>query len=107
MATGPKITLRDLPMAVRQAGTTKLPGGVSPTEAFGEKASPLDLHEREEIDRPGARSHGRQRQRRCQKARHQPPHAASKNQRDEPDPSLENHRAKCERHGSSAWGMRE
>src|SRR5207248_313857 len=29
MATGPKITLRDLPMAVRQAATAKLPGGVS------------------------------------------------------------------------------
>ena len=47
MATGPKITLRDLPMAVRQAATAKLPGGVSPTEAFGEKTSPLDLHETE------------------------------------------------------------
>src|SRR5437762_2167606 len=45
MATGPKITLRDLPIAVRQAATAKLPGGVSPTEAFGEKTSPLDLHE--------------------------------------------------------------
>jgi DNA-binding NtrC family response regulator len=47
MATGPKITLRDLPIAVRQAATAKLPGGVSPTEAFGEKTSPLDLHETE------------------------------------------------------------
>ena len=47
MATGPKITLRDLPMAVRQAARAKLPGGVSPTEAFGEKTSPLDLHETE------------------------------------------------------------
>src|SRR5438034_11505812 len=47
MATGPKITLRDLPMAVRQAATAKLPGGVSATEAFGEKTSPLDLHETE------------------------------------------------------------
>src|SRR5213596_2982020 len=47
MATGPKITLRDLPTAVRQAATAKLPGGVSPTEAFGEKTSPLDLHETE------------------------------------------------------------
>ena len=47
MATGLKITLRDLPMAVRQAATAKLPGGVSPTEAFGEKISPLDLHETE------------------------------------------------------------
>jgi transcriptional regulator of acetoin/glycerol metabolism len=47
MVTGPKITLRDLPTAVRRAATTKLPGGVSPTEAFGEKTSPLDLHETE------------------------------------------------------------
>jgi DNA-binding NtrC family response regulator len=47
MATGKQITLRDLPMAVRQAATGKLPGGVSPTEAFGEKTSPLDLHETE------------------------------------------------------------
>src|SRR5438128_585341 len=47
MATGPKVTLRDLPMAVRQAATAKLPGGVSATEAFGEKTSPLDLHETE------------------------------------------------------------
>src|SRR5881398_3944730 len=47
MATGKQITLRDLPMAVRQAATAQLPGGVSPTVAFGEKASPLDLHETE------------------------------------------------------------
>jgi DNA-binding NtrC family response regulator len=47
MATGKQITLRDLPMALRQAATAKLPGGVLPTEAFGEKTSPLDLHETE------------------------------------------------------------
>src|SRR5438270_1248774 len=47
MATGQQITLRDLPMAVRQAARAKLPGGVSPTTAFGEKTSPLDLHETE------------------------------------------------------------
>src|SRR5438874_4975496 len=47
MATGKQITLRDLPIAVRQAATAKLPGGVSATEAFGEKTSPLDLHETE------------------------------------------------------------
>src|SRR6201987_5273245 len=47
MATGKQITLRDLPMAVRQAATAKFPGGVSATEAFGEKTSPLDLHETE------------------------------------------------------------
>src|SRR5262249_16830436 len=50
MATGKQITLRDLPMAVRQTASPAvagLPGGVSPTEAFGEKTSPLDLHETE------------------------------------------------------------
>jgi two-component system, NtrC family, response regulator AtoC len=47
MATGKQVTLRDLPAAVRQAATAKLPGGVSPTEASGEKTSPLDLHETE------------------------------------------------------------
>jgi DNA-binding NtrC family response regulator len=47
MATGKQITLRDMPAAVRQVTTAKLPGGVSPTEAFGEKTSPLDLHETE------------------------------------------------------------
>src|SRR5215211_5433435 len=47
MATAKQITLRDLPMAVRQAATPKLPGGVSPTEAFGQKSRPLDLHETE------------------------------------------------------------
>src|SRR2546423_3152214 len=47
MATGKQITLRDLPMAVRQAARAKLPAGVSVTEAFAEKTSPLDLHETE------------------------------------------------------------
>src|SRR5215468_2038134 len=47
MATGKQITLRDLPVAVRQVATATLPGGISPTEAFAEKASPLDLHETE------------------------------------------------------------
>src|SRR5438477_2324802 len=47
MATGPKITLRDLPPAVRQAAGASLPRGISPAKAFGEKASPLDLHETE------------------------------------------------------------
>jgi len=47
MATGKLITLRDLPTAVRQTAIEKLPGGVSPTEAFGEKTSPLDLAETE------------------------------------------------------------
>src|SRR5262245_29560726 len=46
MATGPKITLRDLPTAVRQSARAKLPHGVS-AQAFGDKASPLDLHETE------------------------------------------------------------
>src|SRR5213596_4377575 len=49
MATGPKITLRDLPMAVRQAARPMSPRGISAAEAFGvgEKSSPLDLHETE------------------------------------------------------------
>src|SRR6202022_1805262 len=47
MATGPKITLRDLPMAVRQPAGATLPRGISPANAFGEKSSPLDLHETE------------------------------------------------------------
>src|SRR5215510_2483906 len=46
MATGKQITLRDLPIPVRQAARARLPGGVS-AEAFGEKTSPLDLHETE------------------------------------------------------------
>src|SRR6195256_422832 len=47
MASGPKITVRDLPSAVRQAAGASLPRGISPSKAFGEKASPLDLHETE------------------------------------------------------------
>src|SRR5213083_1626355 len=47
MATGPKITLRDLPIAVRQAAGTVSPRGISAAKAFGEKTSPLDLHETE------------------------------------------------------------
>ena len=47
MATGPKITLRDLPMALRQAAGTSLPRGISPAKAFGEKMNPLDLQETE------------------------------------------------------------
>jgi two-component system response regulator AtoC len=44
MATGLKVTLRDLPTAVRQAAGAPLPRGISPAKAFAEKASPLDLH---------------------------------------------------------------
>src|SRR5436189_966208 len=47
MATGPAITVRDLPMAVRQAAGAALPRGISPAKAFAEKTSPLDLHETE------------------------------------------------------------
>src|SRR6202790_227263 len=47
MATGPKITVRDLPMALRQAASAVLPHGMSPTKAFGGRTSPLDLHETE------------------------------------------------------------
>ncbi len=45
MASGPKITLRELPMAVRQAtGGGSLPGAATSVQAFGEKSSPLDIH---------------------------------------------------------------
>ena len=47
MATGPKVTVRDLPPSLRQASGASLPRGISPTKAFGEKTSPLDLHETE------------------------------------------------------------
>ncbi|PYJ07726.1 MAG: transcriptional regulator, partial [Verrucomicrobia bacterium] len=47
MAHGPKITLRDLPVNVRQAIGSSLPGGITPSKAFGEKSSALDLHETE------------------------------------------------------------
>jgi DNA-binding NtrC family response regulator len=47
MATGPGITVRDLPSALRQVADVKLPRGISPTKAFGGRASPLDLHETE------------------------------------------------------------
>src|SRR5213595_2853249 len=47
MATGPKITLRDLPTAVRQAAGAASPRGISAGKAFEEKSSPLDLHETE------------------------------------------------------------
>jgi len=47
MANGPKITLRELPMTVRQGAPRMLPGGVTPSKAWSEKASPLDLHETE------------------------------------------------------------
>jgi two-component system response regulator AtoC len=47
MATGSKITVRDLPPSLRQAAGTTLPRGISPAKAFGEKSSPLDLHETE------------------------------------------------------------
>ena len=44
MATGAKVTLRDLPAAVRQAAGAALPAGITRTKAFDEKARPLDLH---------------------------------------------------------------
>jgi len=47
MGTGPKITVRDLPMALRQAAGAALPRGISAAKAFGEKSSPLDIRETE------------------------------------------------------------
>src|SRR5947199_2415 len=41
------ITPRDLPSALRQAAGAALPRGISAARAFGEKTSPLDLHETE------------------------------------------------------------
>ncbi len=46
MATGPKITVRDLPMNVRQAAGANLPGGM-PSKAFGGRTSGFDLYETE------------------------------------------------------------
>ena len=47
MSVGPKVTVRDLPPSLRQAAGATLPRGISPSKAFGEKNSPLDLHETE------------------------------------------------------------
>ncbi len=49
MATASKITLRDLPMALRQAAKATSASGISAAEAFGPAAagSPLDLYETE------------------------------------------------------------
>ncbi|HEY2124502.1 MAG TPA: sigma-54 dependent transcriptional regulator [Chthoniobacterales bacterium] len=47
MATGQKITVRDLPMAVRRAGGSALPRGLSTSKTFGERINPLDLRETE------------------------------------------------------------
>jgi len=48
MATGPKITVRELPTSVRQgSAAAALPGGMTATDAFAKKSSPLDLHETE------------------------------------------------------------
>jgi len=47
MATGSKITLRDLPTAVRLAAGAASARGISAGKAFEEKSSPLDLHQTE------------------------------------------------------------
>ncbi len=47
MATGAKITVRDLPANARQAAGMSLPGGATPGKAFGQKSSALDIHETE------------------------------------------------------------
>jgi len=47
MANGPKITVRELPMSIRQVASASLPGGITASRAYGEKVSPLDLHETE------------------------------------------------------------
>lgn len=47
MANGPKMTLRELPLSVRQGAAGNLPSGFMPSKGWGEKSSPLDLHETE------------------------------------------------------------
>src|SRR6058998_2552325 len=47
MARGSKLTVRDLPANVRGATGPALPAGITPTKAFGEKSTALDLHETE------------------------------------------------------------
>jgi two-component system response regulator AtoC len=47
MAHGAKVSLRDLPLNVRQTTEAALPGGITSARAFGEKSSALDLHETE------------------------------------------------------------
>jgi len=48
MASGPKITLRELPMTLRHAaGGGMLSGAVTTSKTGAEKSSPLDLHETE------------------------------------------------------------
>ncbi|MDQ6766007.1 MAG: sigma-54 dependent transcriptional regulator, partial [Verrucomicrobiota bacterium] len=46
MANGPKITVRELPMSVRQ-GAASLLGGAMSSKNWSAKSSPLDLHETE------------------------------------------------------------
>ncbi|MFN2475041.1 MAG: sigma-54-dependent transcriptional regulator [Chthoniobacterales bacterium] len=48
MASGPKITLRELPMPIRQSAMSGAAiGSTNPAGRLSEKASPLDLHETE------------------------------------------------------------
>lgn len=44
MASGGEITLRELPMAVRQAAGGSLPGSATAAQDFSERSSPLDIH---------------------------------------------------------------
>jgi DNA-binding NtrC family response regulator len=46
MASGPKVTVRELPLSIRQA-VGPVGSGMAATRSFNEKASPLDLHEAE------------------------------------------------------------
>ncbi len=47
MANVPKVTLRDLPMNVRQATGVALPAGVTAAKAYGGRNSALDIHQTE------------------------------------------------------------
>lgn len=44
MARGAKISVRDLPMNVRQAVSASLPAGITPSKAFAGQTTALDLH---------------------------------------------------------------
>ena len=80
MATKAKVTLRDLPVAVRQAA----PAAGTRVRSFDENASPLDLHATEKrlIMQALATTKGNITAR-SEEAGHQPPHFAPQDQRNE------------------------
>ena len=78
MATGPKVTVRDLPTAIRAATSAALPAGISGHESFCRKVQPArSARGRAAHDRAGARDHERQHHHGSEKAGHQPAHPSS------------------------------